>query len=216
MKRVFSRLTKNILIVISGIIATLIIYFVATITFYGLTHPTISFKDFNKPMDYTIISAEQIESYLMNEIRQIDKLAKYDLTLGSIDMKINDGHRGEVTAIFVEKDSENSKVIFAYLNTNNSIFYKFSDYGRESKLNPGVIHLSEWKIDSTDAIRISEDFFSDNKDFRYDEIWIKSCSYYKWNEETWDVYLTDRKNNIRYGTRINPYSGEVLVDTIEH
>jgi len=206
--------TKNIFLIIGCILATPIIFIMTVIAFYSITNPTISLKPLNKPISVDIVSAKQIETHLNSEIEQIDKLKKYNLTIGSIDMHIDSENRGEVTVIFVEKDNVNSKVIFAHLDTCKGIFYGFEDYGRESKLYPGIIRLKEWKIDSTDAIRISEEFFSDNKDFRYDEIWLISSSYYMGSEETWNVYLTDKENNIRYEIRMNPYSGEVFFHNI--
>ena len=206
---------KNILLVTVCVIAIPIICIIGITAFYSIVNPTISLKPLDKPIGSEVVSAKQIETYLSNEVQRINKFSKYDLTIGSIDMKVDSEHRGEVTVIFVEKDNKNSKVIFAYLDTQKGMFYKFQDMGRESKLYPGIIHLQEWKIDSTEAVRISKEFFSTNKDFRYDEIWIKSCSYYSERNETLDVYLTDKENNIRYETRINPYSGEVLVHNIK-
>ena len=209
---------KNILLVTVCFIAITTICTIGIIAFYSISNPTISLKPLDKPIGSEVVSAKQIETYLINEIHQIDKFSKYNLMIGSVDMKIDSEHRGEVTVIFVEKDSQNPKVIFAYLDTQRGIFYKFQDMGRERKLYPGIIHLHEWGIDSVEAVRISEEFFCSIKDFRYDEVWIKSYSDslvdYVGNKERWDVYLTDTENNIRYETRINPYSGEVLVHSI--
>jgi hypothetical protein len=200
-------------------VAIPILWLIAIIGFNAIMNPTISLETLNKPVDYNVISSKQIEEYLSDEIQKNEKLNKYDLAVGSIDMKIDREHRGEVTVIFVEKDNKKPKVIFGYMDTRIGILFKFQDMGRENKLYPGIIRLSEWKIDSTDSVRITEEFFSTIKDFRYDEIWLHSYSDslvdYSGDEEMWIVYLTDKKNNIRYGTKINPYTGEVLVSTID-
>ena len=208
------KINKNILFIIVGILLIPVLYLLFTTGFYFITHPTILFKDLNKSMDNDIVSAKQIEIYLNREIQGIENLKKYELIVGSIDMKVDNEHRGEVTVVLVEKDNKKSKVIYAYLDTRKHIFYKFQDAGRESKLYPGIIHLRDWEIDSTDAVRISEEFYSTNKDFQYNEIWITTTSIYDNNNKLWNIYLTDIKSNIRYVTRIDPYSGEVVYNTI--
>jgi hypothetical protein len=76
------------------------------------------------------------------------------------------------------------------------------------------MHLRDWKIDSTDALMIAEEFFSSNEDFRYDEIWLHSYVNYPDSWCRWWVFLTDRKNNVRYETAIDPYTGEMKKDNI--
>ena len=212
-----NKAVRDVLAVVVAILAIPVLYLLVPTVFYFITHPTISLKELNKPIIYEVVSAKQIETYLSSEIQKNDKLNKYDLIIGSINMIVDREHQGEVTVIFVEKDNKRSKVIYAYLDTHKGIFYKFQDAGRESKLYPGIIHLRDWKIDSIDAVRISEEFFSSNKDFRYDEILIITTSIYDSNEEeSWNIHLTDIKNKIRYVTSINPYSGEVVYHTIYH
>ena len=208
------RIIKIVLLLVLCALATPTIYFIAIIGFEGITHPTISLESYDKPIESHLVTAKQIGGYLLEEIERVDKLAKYELTVGAIDMKIDREHLGEVTVTFVEKNNDNSKVIFAYLDTWEGVFYKFEDYGRESKLYPGVIHLEDWMVDSTDAVRISEDFYNDNKKFRYDSIWLKTFSNYFGSVETWEVYLRDVENNVRYETSIDPYSGEVRSHSI--
>ena len=209
-----TKTVKKILLPIAGIVAILILWLFATAGVYSITHPTISLEVIDKPIDSSIISAKQVEAYLSNEIHYNKKLDKYNLKIGSIEMKIDDDHKGEVTVIFVQREIKRPKVVFAYLDTRKGIFNRFQDFGRESRLYPGIINLREWSIDSTDAVRITEEFFSDKDGFRYDEIWLysynDSLADYSGSEEGWLVYLTDKINNIRYNTRINPYSGEVV------
>jgi len=212
-----SNKSVKILTIVFTIIGSPIIFISSGIIFVSLgmayiyiLNPTISLEPLDKPIDPEIVSAKQIVEYLNNEIQQIDKFTKYDLTVGEVDMHLDAEHRGQVTVTFVEKENENTKVIFADLDTRRSIFHRFSDQGRESKLNPGIIYIQNWKIDSKDAVRIAEDYISARENFRYDEIWLISVSYYRGNKEVWDVYLTNNNNDIRYNLTIDPYSGEVL------
>lgn len=208
------KITPKIIFIVVLVFGIPTIGVLAITAFYAISNPTISLDDLNKSVEYNVVSAKQIEDYLSSELKGVEKFNKYDLTVGSVDMKLDKEHRGDVTVTFVEKDRTKSKIIYATLDTRKGVFYKFQDVGRQSKLYPGIVHLNEWKIDSTDAVRIMEYFYKNNKAFRYDEIWILSSSYYLGAEETWNVYLTDRKNSVKYGTRINPYSGEVVVHTI--
>lgn len=150
---------------------------------------------------------------------KLGKLGKYDLILGSIEMEIDREHRGEVEVEFAEQNSDNPKIFKAALNTREGMLYEFTDWGRESKLYPGIIHLQNWNIDSTDAVRISEEFFRAEKDFRYDKIGLRSSDNFSIgdvaNPERWSVYLSDYKNKIRYKAEIYAYTGEVLYHSIQ-
>jgi len=209
---------KIILIAVAIVVLASILLLAVGAVLLNIIYSRIPFKELNEPMEYNVISAKQIEAYLVNEIHNIDNLDKYDLTIGSISMKLDKEHRGEVEVIFVERNSQNSKVIIANLDTQEGILYKFQDLGRESKLYPGVIDLQDWEIDSTDAVRIFEEFFCDDEDFLYDEIRLYTYSDslidYQGKEEYWMVSLIDEEKNICYNIRINAYSGEITSHTI--
>ena len=212
------KISRIVLIVLASILLILVLWFVGTTVFYSITHPTVSPDFANIPIEKNVVTAKQIEQYLCDVIQKNDKLDQYDLVVGSIDMKIDAEHKGEITVIFVEKDNKKPRVVFAYLDTNEGVISKLQDYGRESKLYPGIINLREWSIDSTDAVLITKDFFKNDYGFRYDEIWIYTYNDYladsSKGEERWLVYLTDKQNDIRYSTRIDPYSGEVISHSV--
>jgi len=204
---------KLFLPIIVAIAAGFVLYIIGPIVFAAITNPIVLIDPVEQPIDNDFISAKQIEVLLNDEIQKIEKLNEYDLEIGSIEMELNADQRGGISVKYVEngKDGGESKVILAQLSTRTKILHSIQDLGRDGKNYPGgTIGLCDWIIDSTDALGISEEFFSDSQDFRYDEIRIKSCSYYHGNEKTWDVFLTDKRNNIRYETRINPYTGEVV------
>ena len=205
-----NRIIKVIVLYVAGLIVSPIALFAILFT---LDSALTFNKTLNKPIEYEIVSAKQIESYLSDEIAQYRKVRKYNFSVGSIDMKIDKEHRGEALVIFVEKDHEKPILLFARLDTREMVFYKIEDYARESKLNPGIINFRDWIIDSTDALRLTEEFFSTDPDFQYNRIWLNTYSNsFIWRQgdvEEWHVYLTDDENDIRYSTHINPYSGEI-------
>ena len=211
MKKIF----KRVVLIIGVCLVAYVAYLIVVVGFYSVTHPTISLKPLDKAIDYDIVSAKQIEILLNDEIRQIEKLNKYDLTIGKINMKLDREHRGKISVTFVEKDNRISpKIIIAELDTRERMLYTIQDWGRENKLNPGIIHLHDWKIDSIDAVRIAEEFFIANEDFRYDEIWLHSYDNFLNSWCRWWVFLTDKKNKVRYEISIDPYTGEVSSNNI--
>jgi hypothetical protein len=157
------------------------------------------------------------------------KLEKYDLILGEIVMTLDREHRGEVTVAFAEKKimqpkkifNPYPKVILGNLDTRKGFFWGFEDCGRDSlKLNPGAIHLQDWNIDSTDAVKIAEEFFSSTEGFRYDEVYLYTANTTGLEgnsngEERWRVKLRDRKNEITYNLWIDVYTGEALSDNMQ-
>jgi len=190
------------------VIATVVIVVIGVIVDPTPTH-------LGKPIDSEIVSAKQIVEYLnSNKIKQIHKrYRKHGLVVGKISMRLDIEHRGKVEVTFVEINKNPKKipnVIIADLDTRKNMFYRFSYYGREGKLYPGVIHIQNWKIDSKDAVRIAEDFVNSNKNSQYDRIWLLTNTIYKGNKETWEVFLTDSERGVSSSIRINPYSGEVL------
>lgn len=164
-----------------------------------------------KQMDENVISAKQLNEYLLNELQQRGLLEKYDLIMGSIHMTLTPEHLGEISVTFVEKDKEKPRIITANLNTQEGVFYGTEDYQYESKLNPGIIHISEWKIDSIDAVKIAEEFFDLRPEFRYDSIYIftRGNRFEEVSHEIWDVNFRDEENYIQYSVFVDPYTGEL-------
>jgi hypothetical protein len=205
-----SKNTKIITIVIM-VLASPIILVGVTVTVFGIyfsvIYPSTTIR-VNKPVDSEVISAKQIAEYVNNEILRINKFAEYDLAVGEIDMRLDIEHRGKVTVRFYE--SKNWNIVFADLDTRKGKFHKFSIHTNEAnRYGEGTIHPQNWTIDSPDAVRISEELFNDNDNFRYDKIQLITNSY-SWKAYSWNVYLIDKQNNICYESKINLYSGEVL------
>ncbi|MDR3000439.1 MAG: hypothetical protein LBU89_04155 [Fibromonadaceae bacterium] len=185
------------IVLVGVIIATLVVYF-------SIIYPSTTIQ-INKPISSEVVSAKQIVEYLNNEILQIDNYAKYDWKVGKIVMILDIEHRGKVTVRFLEK--EKGQVMFAYLDTRKKMFYKLSNHTEESNRYPRTINFQDWKIDSPDAVSISKDFLNTGKGFRYDEIQLIADYSYKEGKEIWEVYLTDRKSDLRYYLGIDPYLG---------
>lgn len=202
----------TILAIVFATMSSPIVLVIATVVIGVIVDPTPT--HLGKPIDSEIVSAKQIVEYLSNEIQKDRFFFKYDnLAVGKINMRLDIEHRGEVNVTFVEINKNPKKipnVIIADLDTRKNMFYRFSYYGREGKLYPGVIHIQNWKIDSKDAVRIAEDFVNSNKNSQYDRIWLLTNTIYKGNKETWEVLLTDSERGVSSSIRINPYSGEVL------
>ena len=211
---------RNILGVVAFVAILSVLSLTLGVCIFAITHRTIAFDTLGKSVPPVVVSAKQAETYVANELLQETKLAKYDLTIGAVEMKITNNHEGEIIVTFVENKKRNSKVIYAHLNTMERVFYGFEDYGKESKLYPGIIHFQDWSIDSTDAVRIVEEFFSTTADFRYDEIWLYTYNNY-WGspediDEGWNVFLIDKQNNIRYSAKISCITNEVSMHTKEY
>ena len=203
---------------IGMIMGAMVLYNVLLVAFHVITHPTISIQPINKPIDSSVISAKQIEALLNGEIRKIKGLGKYDFVIGSINMDVNKEHKGKISATYVEreKESEQSKLIIVELDTQEEILYTIKDWGKESKLYPGILNLPDWNIDSTEAVRIAEEFFATHEGFRCDEIRLRSLADFLGSTERWCVYLIDKERNIRYEADLDPYTGIISRDHVTY
>lgn len=174
-------------------------------------------KVIDRPIDNNIVSAKQIEEYLASISSEIDKFAKNDLTIGYIEMKLDNTYKGKVAVTLSQADSKRPTVIQVHFDTNSSVLEKIQYIGKSSKLYPGVIHIENWVIDSTDAIIIAKNFFSSNEfteKFRFDEILLNTYNDtlvdFTGNTEKLCIYITDNVNGIRYEAKLDPYSGNII------
>ena len=189
----------------------ILVSIVLSVICYFVTKPMISL---DRQIDDKIVTALQVKEMIFETIEEIKTISKYDLIIGEIFMTLDKNQRGDVQVTLVEKDKNNrSRVIIAELDTKNHIFDSICNYGKEKKLYPGEVNFDDWNVDSDDAIEIAEKYYANIVEFRY-EIVLKTCSYYKGTEETWDVGLWDKQNSVRYDVRIDPYTSEILAHSI--
>lgn len=128
--------------------------------------------------------------------------------LGQVRMKLNENHRGDVEFTFVQ---EESKIIYIRLDTRNNKVEEIVRHSYADKLDPGIINMKKWQIDSVDAVQIAEGVFNDTEGFEYSHLIINTPNS---NGEYWFVSLRDRDTNIYYDCKIDVMTGEVVFTNI--
>ena len=68
----------------------------------------------------------------------------------------------------------------------------------------GKLDFENWNVNSTKAINITESSFSDNKEFKFDRVYIYTVNYYRGSRKVWNVVLLDGLNKISYINIIDP------------
>ncbi|WP_181738697.1 hypothetical protein [Thermoactinomyces mirandus] len=58
---------------------------------------------------------------------------------------------------------------------------------RDSKIEPGNIHIENWTIDSDEVVQIAKDAFKNDKDFDFTSAFINGNDLLLNGIESWDV-----------------------------
>lgn len=168
----------------------------------------------NEELPDNLTSGKSIAEYARN-IVEADYGGEFEI--GSLHMDLDSELKGSVDVVLVEKDKKRPQIVYVEFDTKNNMLLNLQYYGWESKLHPGVIDFHNWKLDYEDAIEISEKFHSETEGFQYDNVLIYTADSHLLEDEDWEVWLVnlnDRQNEKRYYTRIDPYTGEILVHNI--
>jgi len=133
-----------------------------------------------------------------------------DYHLGEIHMNLNENHRGTVRLTYTKGVFFGNPVVYeAVIDTQNGRLDHISKLGSDSKLDPGIINFSTWKVDSMDAYNITAELFESIPDFQCDKVIIRSNNRYKLKYEIWVVELYNSSKNKQYWSEIDPITGEV-------
>ena len=127
--------------------------------------------------------------------------------------------KGKVRFILVEKKQRKPLLAYVDFDTKNNKLLSYNYVSWHSKLDPGLISFQDWEIDYAEAIEISEKFFSQTDDFRYDSVLIESYNPHPSkdeNGEDWLVNFFDDQGEKKYYTRVDPYTGEITVHSISN
>ncbi|HHV99498.1 MAG TPA: hypothetical protein GXX36_07975 [Clostridiaceae bacterium] len=162
----------------------------------------------SKPLNKNQISAKQIVEGVEPFINEVFADKKYHI--GKIFMKLNKMHKGDVILTYAEDVEKGEPNVYeAKIDTKKGQIDYIKKLGRNSKINPGKIGFSDWKVDSTDALKITTSLFEDLEDFQYDSITIQSNNMYKEKHEIWIVELYSSTQKKKYWSEIDPVTGAV-------
>lgn len=168
----------------------------------------------NLNLDNKIKSAKQLVEVCEPFINKLWEGREYHL--GQISMTLNKKLEGKVVLTYADETSpDNPNVIEAEINTTQNKILKIRELGRDSKLDPGRIRFTKWKIDSTNAYNIALSQFKNNKDLKFDEIFIRSNNMYKMKYEVWVVELYNSMDKKKYWSEIDAYTGKVYRTGVE-
>ena len=140
-----------------------------------------------------------------------------EFNVGEVDMRLDSELKGAVEITLVEKKERKPQLVYVKFDTKSNKLLSFYYQGWQSKSDPGIINFQDWAIDYTEAIEISEKFFSQADGFRYDRVWMYTVDSHPSEDEDWEVWmvdLLDDQGEKRYYARIDPYTGDVLLHSI--
>jgi len=130
--------------------------------------------------------------------------------LGEIQMALDENHKGKVELYYAEKSSTgNPKVVEIDVDTTKNKILLLDRLGNDSKLDPGEINFSKWKLDSINAYEKTLNLFSSDPKFKFNKVKIYTSNAYEDNLEVWEVLLHDSVNRNSYWSIIDPYTGKV-------
>ena len=172
------------------------------------------YNERNEDLPENLNSSKSIAEYALNIV---ENDCGKEFEIGSVQMILDSELKGEAEVTLVEKNKEKPLLVYVNFDTKSYKLLSFRYTAWNSKLHPGFINIPNWKIDYAEAIEISKGFYSKTDGFRYDSIRIHTCNSYPFEDEDWEdwfVVLYDEQNNKNYYTRIEPYTGEVLIHSI--
>lgn len=126
--------------------------------------------------------------------------------LGDVRMVLSNDHRGDVEFTYIHSES---RIIYVKIDTENHKIKEVVRRGYDSKLDPGKINMEAWKVDSINAVKITEEFFSETNGFKYTHMILHTPNVMG---ESWSVSLRNKENI--YDSHIDPKTGEVLYNNI--
>jgi hypothetical protein len=124
--------------------------------------------------------------------------------VGEVIMEVNRQHEGKVRIRYADESKDyNRHVIEVIFDTLNNKLEKIKYLGSDSKVDPGILLIDEWSVNSNEALEIALGIYGDKED-NFDSIYLKTNNLRNY----WVVLLF--KNNIRYFVEVDPYSGEII------
>lgn len=160
--------------------------------------------DKNSAKELVKIAAPYVQEYLGDR--------KY--YVGEITMELNNNHEGKVEIWYKDDRGEGSEevpnILTVEMDTRKNEILKVVEQPRDSKLEPGNIHIENWKIDSDEAMQIAKNAFKNDKDFNFTSAFIIGNDLLLNGVESWGVNLFNEKNLKSYHLKIDAYTGKVL------
>jgi len=128
--------------------------------------------------------------------------------LGEIYMYLDPDLKGEVQLTYVESTKNNAEVVKVVLDTKKNEIVSAGSVGTDSKLDPGTLDYSSWKVDSDKAIELALHEVNNIQDFTYDKVLIFSNNMYV-KGDAWVVHFINLDKNVYFWCMINPYDGSI-------
>ncbi|OYD07830.1 hypothetical protein [Paludifilum halophilum] len=139
--------------------------------------------------------------------------------VGKITMELDKNHEGEVKIWYKDdrgkRTGEVANILTVSIDTRKNKILAITEQPSDSKIEPGIIHIDKWKVDSTGIMNIVKEAFKDESDFDYTDISIHGMDYYGGDKEVWDTVIFDDKHSKAYNLTLDPYTGEVLAKEIK-
>lgn len=135
-----------------------------------------------------------------------------DYYVGKVSMALDKNQRGQVEIWYKDKERDKNgvpNIITVKIDTSTKKIIRIVKQERNTKIEPGIIHIDNWSIDSPKAIDIALECIIKDVDFDYTSVYLYGSDIYLDGKEIWDVELYNKNNKKSAYVKIDAYTGEV-------
>ena len=189
-----------------------IIVLVLVITFYVKSGDLIIYEDI--PNDK--ISAKELVQIAKPYVDKYWGDRHY--YVGEIIMSLDKELEGKVE-IWYKDDKKNRKgvpnIITVEFDTKEKKIIRIAKQVRDSKIEPDVINIEKWNLDSSDILNISKEKFPELKDSNITLVHISGNKLFADTKEFWRLNIWVEESKRSYHIKVDPYTGEVFSSEVK-
>lgn len=135
-----------------------------------------------------------------------------DYYIGEINMDLDKNLEGVVQIWYKEKQQNHKKVpniVTIEIDTKNKRILSIIDQVDDSKIEPGIINIEEWSIDSSDAIELAKKIYKNYNDFDFTTVYLSGTQILENGPEKWKIGFFNQDTLKAFTIDIDPYTGKV-------
>ncbi|MFC3800870.1 hypothetical protein [Cohnella sp. GCM10012308] len=133
--------------------------------------------------------------------------------LGKIRMELDDDLKGMVYAEFADSMNGAPSVVEIAIDTIGMKVVQLSELGKGSKIDPGMIHIENWKVDSQEAILLAKEEITKKYHIsRIDSIHVDTNNASISKRDSWSIVVSS--NAGRYFAYIDVLSKDITVGKV--
>lgn len=135
-----------------------------------------------------------------------------DYYVGKVSMALDKNQRGQVEIWYKDKKKDKNgvpNIITVKVDTTTKKIIRIVKQERNSKIEPGIINIDNWSIDSSKAIDIALECIKKDINFDFTSAYLSGSDIYLDGKEIWDVTLFNENSKKSVYVKIDVYTGDV-------